>query len=88
VSKQECDRIKPIRNPLESCAPRITRGRLGAGPLRRRIDPFDHHRVEAQTGALASGARSHLRGFHLQAVVDHSRSSRPACERDGLRECE
>jgi hypothetical protein len=88
VSKQDRDRIKPIRNALESGAPRVTRGCLGPGPLRRRIDPFDHHRLEAQARTLASGACSHVRGAHLQAMVDHSRSSRPARERHGLRECE
>jgi hypothetical protein len=88
VSKQDHDRIKPIRHALESCAPRVTRGRLGPGPLRRHLDAFDHHRVEPHARTLASGACSHLRGAHLQAMVDHSRSSRTARERDGLRECE
>jgi hypothetical protein len=87
VSKQDRGRIELIRNALECCAPRVSRRCLGPGAPRCRIDPFDHHRVEAHTRALASGARGHRRGVLLQAVVDHSCSSRPARERDGLREC-
>jgi hypothetical protein len=88
VSKQDRGRIELIRNALECCAPRVSRRCLGPGPLGCRVDPFDHHRVEAHARALASGACSHFRGVPLQAVVNHSRRSRPARERDGLRECE